>query len=83
LRVRSIKWRFLNENDKPSNLRDKYNTKKAADPDAYARYEREFAIRFAHESTALSGNTLSLEECRAVIENENLIKQLNSGRDKK
>lgn len=32
------------------------------------RFEREFEIQYIHESTALEGNSMTLEETRAVYE---------------
>ncbi|MDR0991786.1 MAG: Fic family protein [Ruminococcus sp.] len=50
-------------------LRDRYNAKKAA-MGALERenYERAFAIEYAHNSTAIEGNTLTLIEAKLVLE---------------
>jgi Fic family protein len=50
-------------------LRDKYNAKKAAMGTAEREnFERSFAIEYAHNSTAIEGNTLSLIEAKLVLE---------------
>jgi Fic family protein len=49
-------------------LRDEYSAKKEAFPDAFDSFEKSFNISYAHESTAIEGNTLSLIETKAVIE---------------
>ena len=33
------------------------------------KYDRDFAIRYAHNSTAIEGNTLTLMETKLVLEN--------------
>lgn len=49
--------------------RDAYRKGRASIPEeVIARYEREFEIRYTHESTALEGNSMTLEETRAVLE---------------
>jgi Fic family protein len=50
-------------------LRDEYNKKRAALSEAAREsFERSFDIIFAHNSTAIEGNTLSLIETKAVLE---------------
>jgi Fic family protein len=49
-------------------LRDELNLLIAANPEAFLSFEKSFEVSFAHESTALEGNTLTLIETKLVIE---------------
>jgi Fic family protein len=52
-------------------LRDEYNRKKAAlGKLEKASFERSFDVLYAHNSTAIEGNTLSLIETKVVLEDE-------------
>ena len=45
-----------------------YQNAKETHGEAFAAMEREFEIRYAYESNALEGNSMKLEETRAVLE---------------
>lgn len=45
-----------------------YQNAKETHGGAFAAMEREFEIRYAYESNALEGNSMTLEETRAVLE---------------
>jgi Fic family protein len=49
-------------------LKEKFNAKKAALGSAWDSFERSFDIEYTHNSTAIEGNTLSLIETKAVLE---------------
>ncbi|MDR0943303.1 MAG: Fic family protein [Ruminococcus sp.] len=49
-------------------LKEKFNAKKSALGSAWDSFERSFDIEYAHNSTAIEGNTLSLIETKAVLE---------------
>lgn len=51
-------------------LRDKlHNHKKEISKEAFDNYEKSFDIEYAHNSTAIEGNTLSLIETKTILEN--------------
>jgi Fic family protein len=49
-------------------LKEEFNKKKASSGTAWDSFERSFDIEYTHNSTAIEGNTLSLIETKAVLE---------------
>ena len=56
--------------------------KNSIDAITISSYEKDFELTFIHNSTALAGNTLTLEETKVLLEEEqldNYVKMINGG----